>query len=152
MSHSATDPRFRTASHKRRISAAEHRALRKELLLLRSGAERAEFAHAGAELRQSVTQFKWLKLIVPGLSANVFGKSARNVNTVLGALVNQYPLLSSLASILLAKPARTLLRVSARPALKWGAVGFAMWNVYRIWKQMKSDNRQSGSQTRNRKS
>ncbi|WP_082710027.1 DUF3318 domain-containing protein [Burkholderia sp. TSV86] len=134
------------------MSAAEHRALRKELLLLRSDAERLEFAHAGAELRQSVTQFKWLKLIVPGLSTSVFGKSARNVNTVLGTLVNQYPLLSSLASILLAKPARTLLRVSARPALKWGAIGLAVWNVYRIWKQMKSDNRQPGSQTRNHKS
>ncbi|MFP3615398.1 DUF3318 domain-containing protein, partial [Paraburkholderia sp. SIMBA_050] len=53
--------------------------------------------------------------------------------------VNQYPMLSSLASLVLAKPIRSLLRASAGPALKWGTVGFAAWEVYRIWKQSREE-------------
>lgn len=97
------------------MSAAQYRALRKELLILRSDVERLELAQAGAELRQSITHFKWLKLLVPGVSGGSLGKSARNVNATLGMLVSQYPLLSSLASVVLAKPVRALLRASARP-------------------------------------
>ncbi|KAA8764275.1 hypothetical protein AQ908_18025 [Burkholderia pseudomallei] len=139
MSYSAPEQRFHTASQRRHMSAAQYRALRKELLILRSDVERLELAQAGAELRQSITHFKWLKLLVPGVSGGSLGKSARNVNATLGMLVSQYPLLSSLASVVLAKPVRALLRASARPALKWGAVGFALWEGYQIWKQAKHD-------------
>jgi hypothetical protein len=48
-------------------------------------------------------------------------------------------MLSSLASLVLAKPIRSLLRASAGPALKWGTVGFAAWEVYRIWKQARDE-------------
>ncbi|TPA02969.1 hypothetical protein DIJ61_28880 [Burkholderia pseudomallei] len=139
MSYSAPEQRFHTASQRRHMSAAQYRALRKELLILRSDVERLELAQAGAELRQSITHFKWLKLLVPGVSGGSLGKSARNVNATLGMLVSQYPLLSSLAPVVLAKPMRALLRASARPALKWGAVGFALWEGYQIWKQAKHD-------------
>ncbi|AOJ09016.1 hypothetical protein WS62_21485 [Burkholderia sp. ABCPW 14] len=148
MSYSAPEQRFRTASQKRHMSAAQYRALRKELLILRSDVERLELAQAGAELRQSVTHFRWLKFLVPGVSGGSLGKSARSVNATLGTLVSQYPLLSSLASVVLAKPMRALLRASARPALKWGAVGFAVWEAYQIWKQAKSSDDASDAQAR----
>ncbi|WP_323121784.1 DUF3318 domain-containing protein [Burkholderia alba] len=121
------------------MSAAQHRALRKELLILRSDVERLELAQAGAELRQTVTHFKWLKLLVPGFSGGSLGKSAKGLNASLSTLVGQYPLLSSLVSAALAKPVRSLLGAGAKPVLKWGALGLTGWGVYQFWKQIRSD-------------
>ena len=47
-------------------------------------------------------------------------------------------MLKPLASLVLAKPVRSLLR-ERRPALKWGTLGFAAWEVYRIWKQSRDE-------------
>ncbi|MGU7782368.1 DUF3318 domain-containing protein [Burkholderia sp. PU8-34] len=142
MSHNATgNPgnRYRPSSSQSRLSAAQYRAIRKELLILRSEVERLELAEAGAAMRQAVTRFRWLKVLVPGLTGGAFGQSAKNLNTSLGNLVNQYPMLSSLVSIVLAKPVRSLLRASTGPALKWGSLGFAAWEIYRFLKQSREE-------------
>ncbi|MET3550345.1 MULTISPECIES: DUF3318 domain-containing protein [Burkholderia] len=139
MSQNVTGHSPRPHSSRSHWSASQHRALRKELLILRSEVERLELAEAAADVRHAVTRFSWLKMFIPGLSGGTFGQSAKNLNASLGHLVNQYPMLSSLASLVLAKPIRSLLRASAGPALKWGTVGFAAWEVYRIWKQSREE-------------
>ncbi|EMN1927808.1 DUF3318 domain-containing protein [Burkholderia ambifaria] len=139
MSQNVTGHSPRPHSSRSHWSASQHRALRKELLILRSEVERLELAEAAADVRHAVTRFSWLKMFIPGLSGGTFGQSAKNLNASLGHLVNQYPMLSSLASLVLAKPIRSLLRASAGPALKWGTVGFAAWEVYRIWKQSRDE-------------
>lgn len=139
MSQNVTGHSPRPHSSRSHWSASQHRALRKELLILRSEVERLELAEAAADVRHAVTRFSWLKVLIPGLSGGTFGQSAKNLNASLGHLVNQYPMLSSLASLVLAKPIRSLLRASAGPALKWGTVGFAAWEVYRIWKQARDE-------------
>ncbi|WP_175735107.1 DUF3318 domain-containing protein [Burkholderia ambifaria] len=139
MSQNVTGHSPRPHSSRSHWSASQHRALRKELLILRSEVERLELAEAAADVRHAVTRFSWLKMFIPGLSGGTFGQSPKNLNASLGHLVNQYPMLSSLASLVLAKPIRSLLRASAGPALKWGTVGFAAWEVYRIWKQSRDE-------------
>ena len=139
MSQNVTGNAHRPHSSRSNWSASQHRALRKELLILRSEVERLELAEAAGEMRQAVTRFSWLKVFVPGLSANKFSRSAKNLNASFGHLVNQYPMLSSLASLVLAKPVRSLLRASAGPPLQWGTLGFAAWEVYRIWKQSRDE-------------
>ncbi|MDR6500929.1 DUF3318 domain-containing protein [Burkholderia sp. MS455] len=139
MSQNVTGNAHRPHSSRSNWSASQHRALRKELLILRSEVERLELAAAAGEMRQAVTRFSWLKVFIPGLSGSKFSQSAKNLNASLGHLVNQYPMLSSLASLVLAKPVRSLLRASAGPALKWGTLGFAAWEVYRIWKQSRDE-------------
>ncbi|MFP3505595.1 DUF3318 domain-containing protein [Burkholderia sp. SIMBA_062] len=139
MSQNVTGNSPRPHSSRSHWSASQHRALRKELLILRSEVERLELAEAAAEVRHAVTRFRWLKVFIPGLSGGTFSQSAKHLNASLGQLVNQYPMLSSLASLVLAKPVRSLLRASAGPALKWGTVGFAAWEVYRIWKQSRDE-------------
>ncbi|ACR27878.1 DUF3318 domain-containing protein [Burkholderia glumae] len=151
MNQSAPDEPFRPPRSRRRLNATQYRALRKELLILRSDVERLELAQAGSELRQAVTHFRWLKLLIPGFSGRgAFGKSGKGLNASLGALVGQYPLLSSLASVVLAKPVRTLVVKSAGPAIKWGSIGFAVWEAYQIWRGAQRDKtaaeaRQAGS-------
>ncbi|MBN3724670.1 DUF3318 domain-containing protein [Burkholderia sp. Ac-20379] len=139
MNPSASDDPFRQPRSRRRLSPTQYRALRKELLILRSDVERLELAEAGAELRQAVTHFRWLKLLMPGFSGGSLGRSAKGINASLGSIVSQYPLVSSLASAVLAKPVRSLVAKGAGPALKWGSVGFAVWEAYQIWRGAQRD-------------
>jgi hypothetical protein len=54
-------------------------------------------------------------------------------------MLKEYPLISSIVSMLLAKPLRATVVATAKPALKWGSLGLAAWEAYRIWKQMKDE-------------
>jgi hypothetical protein len=139
MSHFESGQPFRAPSSRRTMSASQHRALRKELLILRSDVERLEFAQAGAELRQAVTHFKWLKLLLPSFSGSPLGKSAKGVNASLNTLVSQYPLISSIVSAALARPVRSLFGAGLKPAIKWGAVALAGWGAYRVWQQVSAN-------------
>ncbi|HZZ13023.1 MAG TPA: DUF3318 domain-containing protein [Paraburkholderia sp.] len=143
MSQPHSDTAFRNKRHLAKDLSTPHlRALRKELLLVRADVERMELAQATVELRQAVTHFSWLKFIVPGFGGMRVGHgpkaSTLNAGTV-GALLKQYPLISSIASIVLAKPLRSTVAAGAKPALKWGSLGLAAWEAYRIWQQMKND-------------
>ncbi|OLL32928.1 hypothetical protein BTH42_03010 [Burkholderia sp. SRS-W-2-2016] len=140
-------PRSETSvRHKRHpskdLSAPHLRALRKELLLVRADVERVELAQATFELRQAVTHFSWLKFIIPGFAGVRMGKggkaSALNAGTI-GALLKQYPIVSSIASMLLAKPLRATVVSGAKPVLKWGSLALAGWEAFRIWQQMKNE-------------
>ncbi|QDQ82867.1 DUF3318 domain-containing protein [Paraburkholderia megapolitana] len=139
MSQPRPDTAFRSQhSGAKELSSPHLRALRKELLIVRADIERMEFAQATVELRQSVSHFSWLKFLLPGLRGMSWG-AGKSANAGIGALLKQYPLISSLASLLLARPLRSTLLASAKPLLKWGGLGFAAWEAYRIWQQMKSD-------------
>ena len=143
MSQTHSDTAFRNhRHHSKELSAPHLRALRKELLMVRADVERMELVQATFELRQAVAHFSWLKFILPGFGGLRVGKGSKasiiNAGTI-GALLKQYPVISSIASILLAKPLRTTVAAGAKPALKWGSIGLAVWEAYRIWQQIKRD-------------
>ncbi|MBB5447862.1 MULTISPECIES: DUF3318 domain-containing protein [unclassified Paraburkholderia] len=143
MSPSRPDTAFRNKRHPSKDLSAPHlRALRKELLLVRADVERVELAQATFELRQAVTHFSWLRFVIPGFGGVRVGKgqkaSVLNAGTI-GALLKQYPLISSIASLLLAKPLRATVVASAKPALKWGSLALGAWEAFRIWQQMKNE-------------
>jgi hypothetical protein len=143
MSPSHPDTAFRSKRPAARDLSAPHlRALRKELLLVRADVERMELAQATVDLRQAVTHFSWLKFIVPGLAGMRWSK-ARTASAGIGSLLKEYPLISSIASMLLAKPLRATVAASAKPVLKWGSLGLAAWEAYRIWQQMKNESRRT---------
>jgi hypothetical protein len=143
MSSSRPDTAFRNKRHPSKDLSAPHlRALRKELLLVRADVERVELAQATFELRQTVTHFSWLRFIIPGFGGVRVGKGpkARVLNAgTIGALLKQYPFISSIASLLLAKPLRATVVAGAKPALKWGSVALGAWEAFRIWQQMKNE-------------
>jgi hypothetical protein len=139
MSHVHSDATFRR-QHKpaRDLSTPQLRALRKELLIVRADVERMELAQATIELRQAVIHFSWLKFVLPGFASMRWG--ARGATTKgIGALMKQYPLVSSLMSLLLAKPLRTTVMATAKPVLKWGSLALAAWEAYRIWQQVRRE-------------
>lgn len=126
-----------------RSGTVQNRALRKQLLLLRSDVERAECIEAAVELRDSMTSLRWLKLLLTGASGRGVFKWLEHFNGDLSSLVSHHPLVSSLASLALAKPLRTLLFKTAKPLLKWGAVGLVAWKAYRFWKDATVDDKQA---------
>jgi hypothetical protein len=135
MSQPRPDTTFRPRhARSRDLSTPQLRALRKELLLVRASVERAEMAESLVDLRQAVTSFSWLRFVMPG-----FGRSsaAAGMGAGLGNLLKQYPLLSSLASLVLAKPLRASIATVARPAIKWGGLAFTAWEAYRVWQQVR---------------
>ena len=116
------------------------RAVRKELLLLRAEVERAEFVQARAELHRKFSNLSWVKLFVPGLGLGLGrsrGKKAGSgVNATLSDWVFGHPLVSSLASVILAKPLRATMAAGVKPLLKWGTLGAAAWAGLRVWSQV----------------
>ncbi|CAG4901957.1 DUF3318 domain-containing protein [Paraburkholderia saeva] len=140
MSQPHPDHTFRSKRASKHLAAPHLRALRKEILIVRADVERMELVQATVELRQAVTHFSWLKFFVPGFGGMRWGAPKGNAAGIAG-LLKQYPLLSSLASLLLAKPLRATVAAGAKPAIKWGSVAFAAWEAYRIWQQVKQDNR-----------
>ena len=149
MSHSYSNTAYRNKRQPARDLSAPHlRALRKELLLVRADVERMELAEATLELREAVTHFSWPKFIVPGFGGLRMGSGSKasflNAGTI-GALLKQYPVISSLVSLVLAKPLRATVAAGAKPALKWGSLAFAAWEAYRVWQQIKGESRASGA-------
>lgn len=96
--------------------AAGQRALRKQLLLMRSATERAELAQAVLATRQSVTAFK---SAVPGMAMG------KGLPLALG-LIKRVPLISSVLPLLLAGARRPLLRY----ALLGAGMGLLAWKGY----------------------
>jgi hypothetical protein len=146
MSTSHQDTAFRNKRRPSRDLSAPHlRALRKELLLVRADVERMELAQATVELRQAVTHFSWLKFILPGFAGGMRWNKARGASAGISSLLKEYPLVSSIVSMLLAKPLRATVVATAKPALKWGSLGLAAWEAYRIWQQMKDDSKRTNA-------
>ncbi|MDE1183419.1 DUF3318 domain-containing protein [Paraburkholderia sp.] len=141
MSNPYPDNAYRTRRHAPKDLSAPHmRALRKELLLVRADVERMELAQATVELREAVTHFSWLKFLVPGFAGARMGTKSGSM-AGFGALLKEYPLISSLASMALAKPLRSTVAAGAKPALKWGSLALAAWEGYRIYKQVRDEAR-----------
>ncbi|MEM5314130.1 DUF3318 domain-containing protein [Paraburkholderia sp. JHI869] len=133
-------PRTDTAFRPRRgrahdLSTPQLRALRKELLLVRASVERAEMAEALVDIRSTVTNFSWLRFVVPGFGRS--GSGGGGVVSGLGSLLKEYPLVSSLVSLIVAKPLRTSIVSAARPVIKWGGLAFTAWEAYRVWQQVR---------------
>ncbi len=148
MNHTTSDHTFRSTPPNKALNTTQMRSLRKELLILRSNMERIELTQAATDLRQTVTHFHWLKSLLPRFSSAPAGKVTKAVTANLGVLINQYPLLSSIVSVLLAKPIRSLLKSGAKPIFKWGPLGFAAWEIYRSWKATKHKQRSLASTIR----
>jgi hypothetical protein len=137
MSQTHPDQAFRSKRPPAKDLSAPHlRALRKELLLVRADVERMELVQATIDLRRAVTHFSWLRFFIPGFGGMRWG-ARKGAGAGIGALLKQYPLLSSLASLLLAKPLRATVTAGAKPVLKWGGLAFAAWEAYRVWQQVK---------------
>lgn len=135
MNQSRPDTAFRPRRGRAHdLSTPQLRALRKELLLVRASVERAEMAEALVDIRSTVTNFSWLRFVVPG-----FGRSGSGggVASGLGNLLKEYPLVSSLVSLIVAKPLRTSIVSVARPIIKWGGLAFTAWEAYRVWQQVR---------------
>ncbi len=96
--------------------AAGQRALRKQLLLMRSATERAELAQAVLATRQSVAAFQ---SAVPGLALG------KGLPLALG-LIQRAPLISSVLPLLLAGARRPLLR----KALLGAGSALLLWKGY----------------------
>jgi hypothetical protein len=130
------------------------RALRKELLIARADVERMELRQATHDLRESVTHFSFLRMLMPGgknRRSSRRGASGGGIGSMLGSLfsgggglgglsllLKQYPIIGSVASLVLTKPVRTKVLHGAKPLLKWGGLGFAAWEGWRIYQQMKA--------------
>ena len=99
--------------------AAGQRALRKQLLLIRSATERAELAQAVHAARQSVAAFK---SGIPGLAVS------KGLPVALG-LIKRLPLISSVLPLVLAGVRRPLLRY----ALLGAGAGLLVWKGYQWW-------------------
>jgi hypothetical protein len=93
--------------------AASQRAIRRQLLLLRSATERAELVHALTAVKQSATVFG---KAAPGLTMG------RGLPLALG-LLKRAPLLSPLLSLALAGVRRPVLRYGALAA----GAAFVAW-------------------------
>ncbi|PLZ00176.1 hypothetical protein CY652_22270 [Burkholderia sp. WAC0059] len=136
MSHPKPDTVFRPRRPPaKELTTPQLRALRKELLVLRADVERAELSEALIDFREAVSKFSWLRLLLPAIG----GLRAGSKTAGLGALLKQYPLLSSLASLLLAKPLGTGLISRAKPILKWAGLALTAWEGYRIWRQIRQE-------------
>ncbi|CAD6541477.1 DUF3318 domain-containing protein [Paraburkholderia sabiae] len=149
MSQVHSDNAFRSRRPTAKDLSAPHlRALRKELLIVRADVERMELAQATLELRHAVTHFSWLKFIVPGFSAMggmPWSRRRGGAAGGIGALLKEYPLISSIVSLVLAKPIRNSVLGAAKPALKWGSVGLAAWEAFRIYQQVKRESRKTAT-------
>lgn len=140
MSRPQPDTAFRPARPRTHdLSTPQLRALRKELLIVRAGVERAEMATAIVELRETVTRFSWLSFLVPGAGR----PHGRGLGAGLGNLLSQYPLLSSLISLIVAKPLGGRVFSAVRPIVKWGGLAFTAWEAWRAWQQMRGQGSES---------
>ncbi|KAG0162356.1 hypothetical protein DFQ28_004414 [Apophysomyces sp. BC1034] len=117
----------------RNSSDPKIRTIRKELLLARADLERFEIAQAGAELRQGVAKLSWISRLMPGISRF---RSLRRLPAI-GALLDQHPLLGSIASAAFAGPVRRAVMRNAKPLLKWTALGTVAWQGYKFWKAVR---------------
>jgi uncharacterized protein DUF3318 len=139
MSQVHSDAAFRR-QHKtaKNLSTPQLRALRKELLIVRADVERMELAQATVELRHAIIRFSWLKFILPGFASMRWGTRSAATKGI-GSLLKEYPLLSSIVSLLLARPLRTSVAATAKPVLKWGSLALGVWEAYRVWQQVRRE-------------
>ncbi len=136
-----------------KLRTAHMRALRKELLIARADVERMELRQATLDLRQSVTHFSFLRFLMPnrgncrwGSRRGALGGGIQDILSQLlgggggiGLLFKQFPIIGSLASLALTKSVRTTVVRGAKPMLKWGGLGLAAWEGWRIYQQMKTN-------------
>jgi hypothetical protein len=123
--------------NRRRGTDRESLAIRKEILLLRCELERMDLTEATGELRHRFAHFGWLKMLVPR-----FG--GRGGMAGLGSLLKDYPLISSLASLALTHGPRLKSLGRVKPLLKFGAVGFALWQAVKLWKAATGSEAENG--------
>jgi len=122
------DPRVAIEAHRRRNNGADREslAIRKEILLLRCELERMELREATTELRGRLSHFGWLKMLLPRVAG-------RGRLGGFGALLKDYPFVSSLASLALTHGPKLKALRRFQPWLKLAAVGFAGWQAVKAW-------------------
>jgi len=138
-----------------RLSAAQLREVRKELLVARAAVERMTVLEARQDLAGQLTPFGWLGLLVPGFrrraeAGNVEGLLStlpaflQPVAQILLPLLRRHPLSSALLSLLLGLPSSTRLRKAGGSA-KWAGaavLGFKAWGLWRRFSTYRTTRRQ----------
>jgi len=159
MSHNDATSKAAKQEVQQQLRTPHMRTLRKELLLARADVERMELRQATNDLRDSVAHLPLIgSMLVPGSRSGRRGRrgsSSGGIGNMLtsllgggggrsagkfGFLFKQYPVIGSLASLLLTKPVRNTVLRGAKPLVKWGGLGLAAWEGWRIWQQMKTTN------------
>ncbi|APR93701.1 hypothetical protein PATSB16_03570 [Pandoraea thiooxydans] len=129
MAPRSPDPsRMRPRPHRSHYARRDLLALRKEIVLTRITVERAELGEALDQWRSAARGFGWVRLLARGR-----GQSAAQRLLTLSGLLQRYPYLSSVASLVLTGLTRTRLGKFARPLAKWGAFGMLAWKGYALW-------------------
>src|ERR1700730_2616357 len=91
----AGDSLLSSARRTSHFTPRQLRLLRKEVLSLRAAVERAEITQASQELRGTLSRFSWIKWLLPRWPGS------KGDMGQFGALFKRYPLISSLASMVL---------------------------------------------------
>lgn len=121
-------------SYLQRFSYRQTLAIRKELLVARAALERNEFVQAGHALSVKFRYLSWIKRLW------LAGRKQGFDN--LGSLLRRYPRLSTVVSLLLFIPARTILlrkgKLSAKQIAKWIGIGGALYKAIGIGRQVKA--------------
>ncbi|MCG1042682.1 DUF3318 domain-containing protein [Mycetohabitans sp. B8] len=137
MNHSYSNGRLAQPASVRGSGDPKVRAIRKELLLARADLDRLDIADAGQALRQGVSKLSWIRWLMPGIGRF---RSLRRLPAI-GALLDQHPVLASIASAAFAGPVRRVVIRNAKPLLKWTVVGAAAWQGYKLWKEVRPQRR-----------
>ncbi|WP_322880603.1 DUF3318 domain-containing protein [Pandoraea sputorum] len=122
-----------------RRSRHELLAIRKEIVLTRIAVERAELIQASHVTRERLRNFRWVRYLLPGGLARFSGLGGlgglANSGLKLGGLLERYPLVSSVASIVLTGLSHTPIGRIARRGLKWGSLGVLAWQGIKLWQE-----------------
>jgi hypothetical protein len=166
MSHNDDTNKAGKREVQQQLRTPQMRTLRKELLLARADVERMELRQATNDLRESVAHLPLIGLMVTGrrsgrrsarrgAAGGGIGSLLGSLNALMsgrgpaggkfGFLFKQYPIVGSLASLLLTRPVRKTVVRGAKPLLKWGGLGLAAWEAWRIYQQMKAANTETST-------
>jgi hypothetical protein len=126
----SANPLFNHGLDARHFTPRQLRLLRKEILTLRAAVERAELSEAAQELRGKLTRFGWVKWLLPRWTG-IPGQWGP-----LGNVLKQYPMLSSLASMVISGRIRHMAFRLARPLAKLGLLGLAGWTIWQVWESV----------------
>jgi hypothetical protein len=137
----AANPLFDRGLDARHFTPRQLRLLRKEILTLRAAVERTEISEAAQELRGKLTRFGWVKWLLPRWTG-IQGQWGP-----LGNLLKQYPMLSSLASMVISGRIRHMAFRLGRPIAKFGLVALAGWTIWQVWHSIGTRSRGTSEDT-----
>ncbi|CAG7601449.1 DUF3318 domain-containing protein [Candidatus Vallotia tarda] len=136
--HSSSHLAYLTSMRGLNYPKGKVRGLRKEVLRARADRNRLDIVSAGQEMFYDISRFNWMRWLIPGINRyRLLCKFPLAVRKFL----DQHPVLSSIASAILAGPIRRVIIHNAKPLLKWSVIGIAAWKCYFLWKAVRPKHR-----------